>query len=519
MRFLRQSLTGLFLLGLSVGLLAVAGKTIFDAAQKAQSQQGFRPPARERVFAVNVVTAQAETIAPILTAFGEVSSTRTLEIRAASGGRLIYLAPEFQDGGSVSEGQLLARVDQLDAEAQLARVKADMLDAEAEVRDAQRALLIATDDLAATQEQSELRDRALERQVDLRERGVVTEAAVETSELTASSARAAVLGKRQSLANAEARVDQAKTRMARQDIALADAVRALEETEITAGFSGSLSGVNVVEGRLVSGNEKLAELIDPDSLEVSFRISTAQYARLLGPDGKIRKAPVDVKLDVGGVELVSKGRIDRDSAAVGDGQTGRLVYAFVETAIGLKPGDFVAVNVQEPAVDNVTRLPASAYGSDGAVLSVDENGRLVSVDVELVRRQGDDVLIKSDELAGKQVVAERTPLLGAGIGVRVLDQTEAEEIAATGERQQPAADRAQGQGQGGQGGGGGRPAGGGQGDGEMIELSDERRQKLIDAINANGMMPANAKERVLGLLQQPEVPKEMVERLESRIGN
>jgi len=515
MKFLRQSLTGLFLLALTIGLLAVSGKTIFDAAQSAQSQQGFRPPARERVFAVNVVTAKTETIAPILTAFGEVSSTRTLEIRAAIGGRLVYLSPEFQDGGQVLDGQLLARVDQLDAQAQLARVKADMLDAEAEVRDADRALQLAIDELAATQEQSELRDKALERQMDLLERGVVTEAAVEASEITASSARAAILGKRQSLANAQARIDQAQTRMARQNIALADAERALEATEITAGFTGSLSGVNVVEGRLVSTNEKLGELIDPDSLEVSFRISTAQYARLLGPDGKIRKAPVDVKLDVGGVELVSKGRIDRDSAAVGDGQTGRLVYAFVDTAIGLKPGDFVAVNVQEPSVENVTRLPASAYGSDGAVLFVDDEGRLVSIDVDLVRRQGDDVLVKSADLAGKQIVAERTPLLGAGIGVRVLEQAEADSIAASGERQQPVPDRPQADGT-------GRPRqgeGGGQGDGEMITLSDERRQKLIDAVNSNARMPANAKERILGVLQQPEVPKETVERLESRMGN
>lgn len=53
----------------------------------------------------------------------------------------------------------------------------------------------------------------------------------------------------------------------------------------------------------------------------------------------------------------------------------------------------------------------------------------------------------------------------------------------------------------------------------MIALSDERRQKLIDAINANPGMPANAKERFLGMLQQPEVPKAMVERLESRMRN
>ena len=513
MRFFRQSLMGLFLLAVTAGLLAMAGNQIFSAMQQAQNRQPFRPPARERVFAVNVVEAKAETIAPILTAFGEVSSKRTLEIRATSGGQLIYLAPGFEDGGQVEDGQLLAQVDPVDAQAALDRTKADMLDAEAEVRDANRALEISWDDLAAVQEQALLREKAYERQVDLKERGVGTEAAVENAELTASSARAAVLSKRQSLANAQARVDQAQTKLARAEIALAEAERALEDTKVTAGFSGSLSGVSVIEGRLVSPNEILGSLIDPDSLEVSFRLSTAQYSRLLGAEGEIRRAPVKISLDVGGVELVSEGRIDRDSAAVESGQTGRLVYASVASPIGLKPGDFVTVQVQEPPVDGVIRLPAQAYGSDGAVLVLDENNRLESLEAELVRRQGDDVLVKGDALEGRLVVAERTPLLGAGIGVRPIEDEPTEQAA---ERQlnQPQAGGQAGQRPGGVQGGGRPPAG----DGEMITLYPERKQRLIDAINSNGMMPANAKERILGMLEQDEVPKDMVERIESRMG-
>lgn len=509
MRFFRQSLMGLFLLAATLGLLAMAGNQIFSAVQQAQSREPFRPPARERVFAVNVVTAKSETIAPVLTAFGEVSSKRTLEIRASSGGRLIYLAPGFEDGGQVEAGQLLAEIDPQDAQAALDRANADMLDAEAEVRDASRALKIAGDDLAAAQEQASLRQKAFERQVDLKDRGVGTEAAVENAELAASSARAAVLSKRQALANASARVDQAQTRLARAGIALAESERALDDTKVTAGFAGSLSGVSVIAGRLVSPNEILGSLIDPDSLEVSFRLSTAQYARLLDADGQMRRAPVRVSLDVGGVELVSEGRIDRDSAAVQSGQTGRLVYASVDTPIGLKPGDFVTVQVQEPPIDGVIRLPAQAYGSDGAVLVLGENDRLESIPAELVRRQGDDVLVRSEALEGRQVVAERTPLLGAGIGVRPIAE---ETVVATA----PVTDRTQGQRQGGQGAqGGGRPPAGG---GEMITLDPERKQRLIDAVNANEAMPANAKERILGALEGDQVPKDMVERIESRMG-
>ncbi|MDP7149764.1 MAG: HlyD family efflux transporter periplasmic adaptor subunit [Paracoccaceae bacterium] len=516
MRFFRQSLLGLFLLAVTAGLLAMAGNQIFSAVQQAQNRQPFRPPARERVFAVNVVEARAETIAPVLTAFGEVSSKRTLEIRATSGGALIYLAPGFEDGGQVTADQLLAQVDPVDAQAALDRARADMLDAEAEVRDANRAIEISRDDLAAAQEQASLRQKAYERQVDLRDRGVGTEAAVENAELSASSSRAAVLAKRQALANAAARVDQAQTRLARAEIALAEAGRALADTKVTAGFNGSLSGVSVIEGGLVSPNEKLAELIDPDSLEVSFRLSTAQYARLLGSDGKMRRAPVKVSLDVGGVELVSEGRIDRDSAAVESGQTGRLVYASIASPIGLKPGDFVTVEVREPPVDGVIRLPAQAYGSDGSVLVLDQDNRLESLVAQLVRRQGDDVLVKGEALEGRLVVAERTPLLGAGIGVRPIDPeagAATQSARQTGD-QRPAA--GQGDRQGDRQGGGRSTAG--DGSGEMITLDPARKQRLIDAINANGTMPANAKDRILGMLEGDEVPKDMVERVESRMG-
>ncbi|WP_150122302.1 HlyD family efflux transporter periplasmic adaptor subunit, partial [Sulfitobacter sp. HI0129] len=104
-----------------------------------------------------------------------------------------------------------------------------------------------------------------------------TATATETAELAASSARGAVLSRRQAAAQGEARVDQAATRILRAELALAEAQRRLAETAVVAPFDGTLSETNVVAGRLVAANERLAELIDPDDLEVSFRVSTAQY--------------------------------------------------------------------------------------------------------------------------------------------------------------------------------------------------------------------------------------------------
>src|SRR6056297_2675742 len=143
MQFLRHSLVGLVLLSLTLGLFAVAGATFWGAVQERMGREARERPARERVMAVNTVAIRPERIAPVMTAFGEIQSRRTLEIRSQAGGRIVMLAEGFEDGAAVSGGALLARVDPTDAEAALAVSRTDLAEAEAELRDAERALALA----------------------------------------------------------------------------------------------------------------------------------------------------------------------------------------------------------------------------------------------------------------------------------------------------------------------------------------------------------------------------------------
>jgi len=367
MRFLRQSLVGVFLLSMTLALLVGAVSMVRDAVQDRISREARVPPVRERVFAVNVLRAEAQTIAPTLTAYGQIESRRSLDLRAAVGGSVTELAPAFEEGGQVQAGQVLLRIDPSDAQAARSRAQTDLQDAQAEQRDAARALDLAKDELAAAAEQAQLRSRALQRQQDLAARGVGTTAAVEAAELAAAAARQAELTRRQALAQAEARVDQAATRTARAEIALAEAQRRLDDTTIRAEFSGTLSGVTPALGGIVAPNERLAQLVDETALEVAFRISTDQYARLLDANGALMPLPVEVALNSTGAGLVVRGTLARDSAMVAQGQTGRLVFAGLEQTRGFKPGDFVTVRVAEPALENVFRLPATALAADGSV--------------------------------------------------------------------------------------------------------------------------------------------------------
>lgn len=484
MRFLRQSLTGLFLCSVAVAVLFYAGDLIRSALAEKAAREGRPSQSRERVFAVNVITANPGTVQPVLTAFGDVESRRTLEIRAAVSGQVVELAANFVEGGQVTKGQFLALIDPANAEDALARIENDLRDAEAEQREAVAAVLLAKDEVVAAREQVALRNRVLQRQTDLRKRGVGTVAAVETAELAASAARQSVLAKRQGLAQAEARVAQAATRLARAQISRDEAKRRLADTRLVAGFDGTLSTVTVIEGGLVSVNERLAQLIDPAALEVAFRISTAQYARLLDANGALRQAPVTVTLKVFGTDLVSSGQLIRDSAAVGEGQTGRLLFARLDQPVGLKPGDFVTVEVTEPPLEYVIRLPSSALDAAGEVLVLGDEDRLQVRSATLLRRQGDEVLVRGPDLRGAEIVAERSPLLGAGIKVRPLRATDDKAPKAL----------------------------------DMLELTAERKAKLVAFVTANKRMPAAAKQRILAQLEKPKVPAQMVERIESRMG-
>jgi len=493
MHFLRRALVGLFLLSLTAGLFALAAATFWGAVQERMAREVPERPARERVMAVNTVAVTAERITPVMTVFGEVQSRRTLQVRASASGRIVALAPAFEDGGHVEAGQLLARVDPTDAQAARDVARTDLAEAEAELRDAERARAIAADELAAARAQSELRARALARQRDLSQRGVGTAAAVEDAELAASAAEQAVLTRRQALATAESRVDHARNALSRARIALQNARRDLADTEIRAAFSGTLSDVGLTEGGLVTLNEQIATLIDPEALDVAFRVSTAQYARLLGADGSLAAAPVRVTLDVLGLDLEARGTITRVGADVGEGQTGRRLFARLEETAGFRPGDFVSVHVEEPPLDDVARLPATAVDAGGTVLVVGEDDRLVAAQAPVLRRQGDDVIVPAAGLAGARVVAERTPLVGPGIKVRDLTAARADQLARAETGPEAAGDA-------------------------RIALTPERRAALIAAVEANDALPEDAKARLVAQLGQDTVPARTVARIEARMG-
>lgn len=483
MRFFGRAMGGLFLAALTLAILALAAGVIVSALRERMAGGPPPRPAEERVVSANVVTVETGRVVPVITAYGEVRAVRTLELRAPVGGRVAEVSPSFADGSMVAEGEVLLRLDPAEAQAARDLAAAALMEAEAGGREAGRALDLARDDLAQAEAQLQLRQAAVQRQQDIAARGAGSAAAVETAELAAAQAEQALLGSRSALAAAEAAVDQAAIAVTRARIGLAEAERILGDTVIRAAFGGRLDGVSaVVTGGQVNANEVLGQVIDPAALEVRFRLSTAQFARLVDGDG-VLPAPVSVRLEVAGADIAATGRIVRAGASGAEAGGGRVVHAALEAGDGLRPGDFVTVAVEEPALEGVADLPATAVDASGRVLAVGEGERLEEVAVEVLRRQGDRVIVAPGALAGREVVAERSPLLGAGIRVKPVRAGETEEARA-----------------------------------EVVELTPERRAALVAAVEGHAGMPAAVKADILEQLQADRVPAALVARIEARAG-
>ncbi|GAB4517128.1 MAG: hypothetical protein Tsb0019_16740 [Roseibium sp.] len=493
-----RGLVGLALMAVMIGFAGFGAYRLYSAMTAEETAR--QRPARERSYTVNVAELVPQTVAPVTRAYGEIESWRTLELRASSEGRLVEVAAKFRDGAAVAEGELLLRIDPANADFQVLDAEAALADAEAQKAEAEEAIVGAEQELDAARRQLDLRRQALNRQKQLREKGYSTAVQVETEELGVASLEQSLSNRLQAVITARKRIERMDLTVKRARLALEDARRVLEETTLTAPFSGYLSEVNATLGRRVGTSETLAKLIDPAALEARFSLSTSEFSRLLDDSGGLVKAPVTVTLQLGGRSIEVPGRIDRSAAVVSEGEAGRTLFASLDIEPGtvLRPGDFVQVAVREPELHQVAVVPSAAVTEDGRLLIVGEGERIEEIRGKVLRRMGNEVVL-ADVPFGTDYVRERLPQLGTGLKVT---PRRAGEGAADEASDPPQAGR--------------RPQDdSARSSGDLVALEPERRAALIARLNKSDM-PENRKARLLALLNKPMVPRDLIERLEQR---
>ena len=425
---------------------------------------------------------------PVIYSYGEVKSWRTLEIRAPVVGEISEVAKLFRDGSTVVKGDFLFSIEDTEYRDNLSIAETDVKDAESDLANAKTLFELSKLDLKAAEKEKEIRLASFKRQEKLKSNGVISETIFEQSSLSLTNAEKSLITKKNSFVQAENKIFKAQVHLERKKVAYDLARRQLADTKFFAPFTGVLDQVSAVRGRQISSNERLGTILDPKALEVVFPLSDIQYTRITNNRGNFIKLKVEYSTGRFEKKSVYSGAIERVGGRVNTGNTGREVFGSISEPKRslLKPGDFVNVKVFEPKLKGISKLPLGSLGSNNTILLVNDDLRLEKIKVDVVRFQENHILVRNAPI-DRKFVTKWSPQLDTGVKVKVIESSNGVE--------------------------GVKPA-----ENESIKLTEEERNKLINAIESNKWIPKDVKKRLVKQLNQELVPKKVVDRLRKRMG-
>ena len=492
MNFLLRSFLGLIILSITLGFLIFGSFVLIEALKKRSEKSDNRRFQKERVFAVNVETLNKQIASPKILSYGEIYSKRMLEIRPLVSGRLDYVSEKFVEGGYVKSGDILFRLNQKDYLNELEIAKIDLEDTKAQLSEAISKLDYANLEFEVSESQLNLRKNALDRQTQLAESGLITSSQLENTQLAYSSTKQQFLNKQNLVKSSKNAIDKLKIQLKRRSISIDKAKRNLDETEIKAPFDGIIASVNILPGSVINKNEKLGTLLDPNSLEVMFNLSANEFARVIDKDGKLLNLDITAYLKLSNKDIPFSGKIERINPEIINIGSGRKLFASINLGENktLRPGDFVVLEIKEPSLKNITVLPSSAVTIDGKIFIVEEDNRLKEIEVTILRRQGNEVIV-SGAPTDKEYVMQRSPQLGNGLKIKPLRKKDREISNSVNLSKNK----------------------------ELVAISPEKQKKLINILDKLDRMPKSVKDRLYEEINSGKIKAKTLKRLEKNMGN
>ena len=492
MNFLLRSFLGLIILSITLGFLIFGSLVLIEALKKRSEKSDNRRFQKERVFAVNVETLNKQIASPKILSYGEIYSKRMLEIRPLVSGRLDYVSEKFVEGGYVKSGDILFRLNKKDYLNELEIAEIDLEDTKAQLSEAISKLDYANLEFEVSESQLNLRKNALDRQTQLAESGLITSSQLENTQLAYSSSKQQFLNKQNLVKSSKNAIDKLEIQLKRRSISIDKAKRNLDETEIKAPFDGIIASVNILPGSVINKNEKLGTLLDPNSLEVMFNLSANEFARVIDKDGKLLNLDITAYLKLSNKNIPFSGKIERINPEIINIGSGRKLFASINLGENktLRPGDFVVLEIKEPSLKNITVLPSSAVTIDGKIFILEEDNRLKEIEVTILRRQGNEVIV-SGAPTDKEYVMQRSPQLGNGLKIKPLRKKDREISNSVNLSK----------------------------NNELVTISPEKQKKLINILDKLDRMPKSVKDRLHEEINSGKIKAKTLKRLEKNIGN
>lgn len=386
-RFCRSTLGAFALIS-----LAACGEQSEPEQAQAEQQQDTR-----RAVSVNVVAVERRQLQAWVYSQGTARSRQREFLTFTQQGVVSHVDPQLRVGMPVKAGQLIANQAP-------ERVKADLQAAKASLAEAQASLELA-----------EVTHKRYETLIEQRS------------------------ASRQELDEARVQVQQAKAVRDNARAELAQAQLSVDESRLVAPIDGVLARLNIEKGRYFMPNTVQADteqnalrtvpalVIDPDRFEVRVDLPSYHYRQIqtgaravIGENASVTGQDVDPKTIKERVE----GQVYAISPSL-DPET-RTFEVIVHTQgneTGLQDGEFVAVWLAQPEVDEALTVPLEAlrFRNDQAfVFVVDEQDQVSERRVELAQQSGDYRAVTQGLEEGERVVTDGRAALNDGQLVRVI---------------------------------------------------------------------------------------------------
>lgn len=392
-RYCRSTLGALALLS-----LAACG----DKSEPTEPQADQQQASDTRATSVNVVAVERRHLQAWVYSQGTARSRQREFLTFTQQGVVSHVDTTLRVGMPVKAGQLIAHQAP-------ERVEADLQAAKASLAEAQASLKLAE----------------------------VTQKRYETLTEQRSASQ-------QELDEARVQVQQAKAVRDNARAELAQAQLSIDESRLVSPIDGVLARLNIEKGRYFMPNTVQADteqnalrtvpamVIDPDRFEVrvdlpsyNFRQITTGARAVIGENATVAGQDAD--------PTKAKNRVDGQVYAISpslDPQT-RTFEVIVHTQgneTGLQDGEFVAVWIAEPSVDDALVVPLEAlrFRNDQAFVFVtdEDKGTVSERRVELAQQSGDYRAVTAGLEVGERVVTDGRAALHDGQQVRVIDAGE-----------------------------------------------------------------------------------------------
>ena len=386
--FLRKFLVIALPILIILGFIAATSVFISINKKPKEKKQNFN------TLAVIADYAKLEDVQLKVRTQGEARPQIEIDLVPEVGGKIVYVSPNFIEGGLFKKGETLLRIEDAD-------FKVAVIRAEANVAQAQQVLV---------REQAE---GEIARQ-DYAELGRGEPSPLALREPQQAQARA-------SLQAAEAEVESAKLNLAR--------------ASVKAPFSGRVRTKASDLGQFVTPGRTLGRIFSTNVTEVRLPLSDAQLSKLDLPlayfaDSRDSAPSVDLSALVAGKVRHWDGRIMRTDAAY-DTAT-RALFAIAEVAdpygkgasidgVPLAPGLFVDADINGKKFENVITIPRDGLRPQDEVYIVDNVGKAEIRKVTVLDSSPERAVLTDGVEVGELVVLSPMERSRVEITLKVLD--------------------------------------------------------------------------------------------------